>query len=124
MLIEVLVALLLFSLGILGMVAMQARASQLAADSEDRTKAALLANDMAATMWAQLSTTVDDSTLSTWQTKVAATSSGAYGTGLPNGKGTVATDSSSVATITITWKPLSANSSATSKQYITKVVLP
>ena len=52
-LIEVLVSLLIFSFGFLGLIGMQARAVQLSTDAEDRSRAALLANDIVTTMWTQ-----------------------------------------------------------------------
>ncbi len=52
-LIEVLVAIVIFSVGMLGVVGLQARAIQLSVDSEDRNRAAQLADDIVATMWTQ-----------------------------------------------------------------------
>jgi len=49
-LLEVLVSVLIFSFGILGLVAMQVRATQYSVDAEDRNRAALLADDLAAQM--------------------------------------------------------------------------
>ena len=121
MLIEALVALLLFSLGVLGMVALQARASQESLSSEYRARAALLANELSAAMWQQLSTTLASDTVSSWQEQVTA---GELSGGLPNGKGDVSVDSDGVATITVTWKPVAARTGDSSNQYVTKVVLP
>ena len=50
-LLEVLVSVLLFSLGVLGLIGLQARAINLSIDAEDRNRAALIANDIAAAMW-------------------------------------------------------------------------
>lgn len=117
---EVLVALLLLSLGVIGMAALHARAIQYALDAEDRNRAALLANELSSTMWLNRSTTVASATLTSWQTKVSTVS----GNGLPNGSGSVSVDGSGVATITISWRPPSRPSSAGNLQYVTKVVLP
>jgi type IV pilus assembly protein PilV len=117
---EVLVALLLLSLGVIGMAALHARAIQYALDAEDRNRAALLANELSSTMWLNRSTTVASATLTSWQTQVSTVT----GNGLPNGSGSVSVDGSGVATITISWRPPSRPSSAGNLQYITKVVLP
>jgi type IV pilus assembly protein PilV len=52
MLIETLISLLLFSLGVVGIVQMQAAAVGLAGDAKFRSDAALLANQMVGLMWA------------------------------------------------------------------------
>ena len=51
-LVEVLVSLLVFSIGVLGMVGLQARAIQFSVDAEDRSKAAMVANEVISWMWA------------------------------------------------------------------------
>ena len=48
MMLEVLIALLIFTLGVLGMVKMQAVSTANSVNSEDRAMAALLANDLIA----------------------------------------------------------------------------
>ncbi len=50
-LLEALVGVLIFSLGVLALIAMQARAVQLATDSKYRFDAAFLANQMLSQMW-------------------------------------------------------------------------
>jgi type IV pilus assembly protein PilV len=51
MLIEALIALLIFSIGILGIVGMQASAVQASSDAKYRSDAALLANELLGRMW-------------------------------------------------------------------------
>ncbi|MFT3858338.1 MAG: type IV pilus modification protein PilV [Aquabacterium sp.] len=51
MLIEVLVAILIFSVGVLAMVKLQAAAVKQSADAEYRSLAAMLANDLVSRMW-------------------------------------------------------------------------
>jgi type IV pilus assembly protein PilV len=51
MLLEALIAILVFSLGILTVIGIQAASIKLAADAELRTKAALLANQLVGEMW-------------------------------------------------------------------------
>jgi type IV pilus assembly protein PilV len=115
-LLEALVSILLFSIGVLGVVALQAKASQFSVDSEDRSRAALLANQIVSQMWAQQSTSVDTSS---WQTQVSSSSSG-----LPSGNGSVSVDSTGLATVTITWKAPWRKSAEQANSYVTKVIIP
>ena len=118
-LIEVLISLLVFSFGVLGMVGLQATASKLSVDSEERTRAALLASEMVATMWGNQSTTVSDGALTAWNTRLADTSA----MGLPGGSGTVgAADANGVVTVTVTWtSPARAGKTS---QFLTQFVIP
>ena len=50
-LIEVLTAVLIFSIGILGLVGLHARATQFSVSAEDTNRAALLANEMVTAVW-------------------------------------------------------------------------
>lgn len=123
LLLEVLISILIFSFALLGLVALQARAVQFSVDAEDRNRAALLANELVATMRSQQS--VDAGTLSTeitaWRTRVqsslppfdssvAATVANGAESGLPT------------ADITINWTPNGPQS--TTHTYATKVLLP
>lgn len=118
-LIEVLVAILIFSFGLLGFVGLQARAIQYSMSAEDSNRAALLANEMATTLMLNRINTPTPAMLSAWQTRVAAVA----GNGLPNGVGAVDTVGS-VATITITWQAPTAASGAanTVNRYVTQAV--
>jgi len=124
-LIEVLVAILIFSFGIVGLMGLQARALQYSTSAEDTSRAALLANEMGTIM--VVSRTVDPTALipagaySAWQVRVADTANG----GLPSGVGTVAY-SGNTATITIQWQPqTNAGSSInTTSQFVTHVTIP
>jgi type IV pilus assembly protein PilV len=122
-LIEVLVALLIFSFGLLGFVGLQAKAIQYSAGAEDSNRAALLANDMAAAMVGQNSLVLDSTTESNWVARVASPASG----GLPGGLGKVTAASDNLsATLKITWAAASAvgAASAAQHQYLTQVYLP
>lgn len=121
LLLEALIAILIFSIGLLGMVAMQARAVQFSVDAEDRNRAALLANDIVSTMWAQQ--TVDTALLAddiaAWQTRVRAA--------LPPFDDTVTAsvgtaDSNGVVTVSIGWTPNGAN--PVPHTYLTQVSMP
>jgi type IV pilus assembly protein PilV len=115
-LLEVLIGLLIFLIGVLGVVGLQAKAIQFTVQSEDRSRAALLANELVSTMWDQQSSTIDDTQLADWQKSVAAA--------LPEGTGSVST-SAGVTTITLSWKsPRVGKGDTASNQYMTQVVLP
>jgi type IV pilus assembly protein PilV len=115
-LLEVLVSVLLFSLGLLGLIGLQARAITFSVDAEDRNRAALLANEVVALMWLNQSTTVPAAGLSAWKARVSAPKTG----GLPNGVGSV-TVSGKTADVSITWQ---APSRSTGSQLTTHVELP
>lgn len=117
-LIEVMVSLLIFSLGVLGMVAMQGKAITYTVDAENRSRAAMLANDIVASMW--LEGTTSPTTLTTWASRVT----DATVSGLPNATSTVSTDTTtSITTVTITWRAPSKASTENSS-YFTQVVIP
>lgn len=117
-LIEVMVAVLVFSFGLLGLVGLQARATQYSIGAEDANRAALLANEVVTTMWTTGSVSLSEEALEDWDARVANTTAG----GLPNGVGTVDVDSG-VATVTIVWAPVGA-ASGVEHRYQTQVVLP
>jgi type IV pilus assembly protein PilV len=124
-LIEVLVAILVFSLGILGAVGMQARLLQASTQNADRSRASMLANEIVAKMWAANSVTLSSDVVTQWQARVQTPTA----SGLPNANGTVTpkTDASTgitTTTVTVSWRPNSAATTATSNQFITTVVIP
>jgi type IV pilus assembly protein PilV len=124
-LIEVLVAILIFSFGLIGLIGLQARAVQFSTSAEDTSRAALLANEIAAsistTTISGTAVSVSASAAEAWQARAADASSG----GLPNGSAAIAA-SGNAATITITWRAPSAASGAANavNQYVTQVVIP
>lgn len=121
-LIEILVALLLFSLAVLGLIALQSRAAAFSADAEDRNRAALLANDIISDMWLQ--GTPSPSTVSDWKTKVGSPSKG--GLAVPSGSEPIITTDTTtkVTTITIKWRAPNKAATDSINQYTTAVVLP
>ncbi len=128
MLLEVLVSILIFSFGILGMVGMHARAAQFSTNAEDRNRASLLANEIASAMWVAGSTTLTAATIESWQTRVStaaaevlADNSLATPVGLPGGSGSVTVDGAGVATILITWR---ATFDTADNRFVTQVVVP
>ena len=106
-LVEVLVSLLIFSFGLLGLMGLQARALRFSTGAEDTNRAALLANEVAAQMLTRQTLTLPAVQLDAWRARVA----DPKGSGLPNGVGTVAVDAvTGLATITIVWRPPTAAS--------------
>jgi type IV pilus assembly protein PilV len=106
-LIEVLVAVLIFSFGLLGLIGLQSRAMQFSGDADGTNRAAALAGEIAAYMHMARTGDVTVAVLAgpyaAWVTKVADPAAG----GLPGGTGTVtfvgAPTAASAATIEITW---------------------
>ena len=82
-LIEVLVAIVLISFGILGLVSLQARAVQFSVSAEDSQRAALLAGEMRHTMWGANTVTLPAAAVAAWQARVADPAVA----GLPNATG-------------------------------------
>ena len=120
-LLEVVVALLIFSFGILGMVGLQARAVQFSFDAEDRMRAAMLANEIVSTMWAQQTLTLPAADVTAWVTRVQNTAA----SGLPNANGTVgAPDANGVVMVTVTWKSPAKRTADADSRYITQVAMP
>lgn len=117
-LIEVMMVLLIFSIGLLGVIAVQARATQVSVSAEDSTRAALLANELASTMWGANSVNLASGVITAWNTRVA----NARDSGVPNGAGTVSV-SGNVATITVSWRAPHEASGVTHR-YVTQVLIP
>lgn len=120
-LIEILVALLIFSFGLLGFVGLQARAIQYSTSSEDSNRAALAANEIAAAMQLQQTVSLPASAVSAWQGRVTTLTAAG---GLPNATATITATAASQATITITWRANSASGANSTNQYVTQVILP
>jgi type IV pilus assembly protein PilV len=100
MLLEALVAILIFSIGIIAVMGMQAASISQVTQSKFRTDASYLANQILGKMW------VDQGNLSSYQTKGSAGRSAwdttVAGT-LPSGDSTIVVAGRQV-TVTITWK--------------------
>ena len=120
LLIEALVSAAIVSIALLGLVALQARAVTYSVAAEDRNRAALLANEIVATMWEQYTDDVSElgSAVSTWQSRVQAA--------LPPYDDSVtasvsSADSDGVVTVTIAWTPPGSSGPHT---YVTQVAMP
>lgn len=107
-LIEVLVSVLIVSFGILGVVALQARAIQFSLDADDRNRAALFADDLAAQMRLSRSLTLTSAQLDVATKRIQGidpVTNQATGLGLPNARLEVVSGvTPNVATITIFWR--------------------
>lgn len=116
MLLEAMVAILIFSLGVLSVIQLQAVSIKQATGAEYRSMAALLANDLISRMWAS------DKTAATLQTNFG-TSGANYtqwlntvrSSGLPN----VSSDKSTLPTVTFTTIPATASGPASSRAEVT-----
>jgi len=103
-LIEVLVAMLIFMFGVLGMVGLQASLTRSQTDSKVRADASYLASEMIGRLWSDAgnianydsSNCASTTACKEWLDKVAAS--------LPNGSGTLAVAASGDVKITIGWK--------------------
>jgi type IV pilus assembly protein PilV len=118
-LLETLVAIVIFSIGLLGVVGLQARSIQFSVDGEDRNRASLMADDIVATMWGN---NIPSASLdATARTALAAGATG----GPYNATAVVgAPDASGVVEISITWRPPSRPASEPDSSYTTKVFIP
>ena len=128
-LIEVLVAILIFSFGLLGFVGLQARAIQFSVGAEDSNRASMLANEMATQMVLLQSANVNDPLVAAeivkWQARATSSST----LGLPNATAAAvsvanANGTGNIATLTITWRANNVAIAAPNalNRYVTQVV--
>ena len=115
-LIEVLVSLLVFSVGILGMAGFQAMATRNSVDAGERGRAALMANELIAKMWEARSTTLGDDVVEDWKSRLT----DALNEG--DAEITELKDDANSVLIKITWTSV-VRDSATST-YITEFAMP
>lgn len=110
MLLEGLIAILIFSLGILAIVGMQAVATKQVTDSKYRSEANLLVNELIGTMWVSDRTVAtlqaqfnspSGATYATWSARVAATLPGVVA-GTPTAPSVVVSGAGDV-TISVFW---------------------
>lgn len=120
-LVEVMVSMVIFSFGVLGMIALQANAIKFSVDAENRNRAALLASDLVAEMWAGKSTSLRGNALTEWQARVVA----AAADGLPAGQGSLHIGADGLVTITLSWRTQAPNASnGRTSVYTTQMVMP
>lgn len=113
--IELLAAVLIVSFGILGLLSLLSRSTVAATGNEDSLRAAMLANEMASTMWAAGTVSLPGPVTAAWNTRVGTDPVA----GLPNGSGTVVVNGR-VARIRVKWRP---PGSTDDRQYMTDVVV-
>lgn len=100
-LLEGMIAILIFSLGILGLMGMQAASIKNVSDAKYRLDASYLANQIVGQMWADAPTNLasyasTNSYKSSWQATIAST--------LPSGAGNILVSAAQQVTVTITWQ--------------------
>lgn len=120
-LLEVLISLLIFAFGVLGLLGLEAQVINTSVDSEDRNRAALFANEVASTMWLTGTVTPSAAQATIWNGSVADPTRG----GLPNGTVNITPvpGSTNSANIIIRWQPPTRSGTALST-FSTLVVLP
>lgn len=121
MLLEALIAILIFSIGILGIVGLQGTAVKQATDARFRSDASILANQLFGTMWlgdrnvatmqAQFNT--GNAGYNTWKTTVVGTLPGAAAN-----PPSVAVDANGVVTVTVRWLAPSEPAGTAAHQYV------
>lgn len=119
-LIEILVSLVLLSVGLLGLVGLHARTLQTSVDAQQRSDAALLANEIVTAMWLThdaSNNSAVSAAFTNWQAQAArALPSASYSVGTPDASGAVR--------ITLNWQSPSQQANAVTSQYFTTVVIP
>jgi type IV pilus assembly protein PilV len=120
-LLESLMALLIFSVGLLGLLGLEARVMNTSVNSENRNRAAMLASEVASQMW------LNNAVSATTPAIVAVTASAGNQTqgGLPGGVVTVVpvAGTTNAADITVTWQEVS-DAPLSPSTLTTRVILP
>lgn len=110
MLLEALLGILIFTIGILGLMGMQAAATRVAADAKYRSEAGLYADQIVNQMWADNKATLatDYATGGTkyqaWYAEMTAAGTGLPGAELSANAPTVTVAAGNVVTVTIRWQ--------------------
>jgi type IV pilus assembly protein PilV len=123
-LLECLMALLIFSVGLLGLLGLEARVMGISTDSENRSRASMIASEVASQMW--LNNTVDPVALAgvpaytALVARVADQTQGGLPGGLPPAV-VLVPGNPNAADITITWQEVA---DASASQLTTRVILP
>ena len=118
-LLETLVALLIFSIGLIGVIGLQARSIQFAVDGEDRNRAAVMADEIIANLW-------NSSTPTSSLDVLSRASFAAGATGGPQGAAATigVPDADGVVEIRITWRPPSRPATEPASVYATRTFIP
>lgn len=119
-LLEVLVAMLLTFVGLMGMLQIHGRAIGVAIDATERNQAALMAGELTALMWANNTATLDSAVLDNWKTTRLQNEDIS---GLRAAELTVSDpDANGVVLITISWTSVTHQGQAS--RYVTEMVIP
>jgi type IV pilus assembly protein PilV len=120
-LLESLMALLIFSFGLLGLLGLESRVMNFSVDSENRNRAAMFASEVASQMW--LNSTVAPATPA--YTALLATVNNQTKNGMPGGAVTVTpvAGTTNAADIVVTWQEIS-DAPASPSTLTTRVILP
>jgi type IV pilus assembly protein PilV len=120
-LMECLAALLIFSVGLLGLLGLEARVMNISVDSENRGRAALLAGEVASQMWLKNTVSGTDPDVAAATANAADQTKG----GLPSGVVTITAvpATTNAADITVTWHEVS-DTGGTGSSLTTRVILP
>ena len=122
LLIEVLFAIVILSVGILGLVGLQAVSTRNSISAQDRTQAATLANEMVSQMYLRRSMTPNPTDLAAWQARVSNTAL----TGLQSASGT-AGQVGGIVTVTVSWQAqdnkVGASTGNVQHQYVTQFAM-
>jgi type IV pilus assembly protein PilV len=118
-LLESLMALLIFSVGLLGLLGLEARVMSTSTNSENRNRAAMLAGEVASQMWLHNTVSATDPAVLAAKANAADQTQG----GLPGGVVNItppASGATNAADITVTWTEINAPQSTLT----TRVILP
>ena len=128
LLLEGMVAILVFTIGVLGVVGLQATVVKQVTDARYRTDAGMLANQLLGTMW------VSDRTTATLQTNFSSPSGSAYTSWVTRVTATlpvaatlaptVSISNQGIATITIYWRAPSDSTNAAPHKYVVVTQIP
>jgi type IV pilus assembly protein PilV len=116
-LLECLMAMLIFSIGLLGLLGLEARVMGISTDSENRNRAAMLASEVASQMW------LNGNVITAGYATVVANAGNQTLGGVPGGVVTVTpvAGTTNAADITVTWQEVSDTTLST---LTTRVILP
>ena len=119
-LLEVMIAMFLSFVGLMGMLRLHGEAIRVAVDATERNQAALMANELTSLMWASNSTTLDAQKLALWKTNRLQNENVS---GLTGATLTISNpDSNGVVLITISWTSVTRKTSLS--RYVTEIVIP
>jgi type IV pilus assembly protein PilV len=120
-LMECLMAMLIFSVGLLGLLGLEARVMNISVDSENRSRAAMIAGEVASQMWLNNTVLATDPAIIAAKANVANQTQG----GVPGGVVTITpvAGTSNAADIAVTWHEVS-DSGGTGSALTTRVILP